>query len=247
PGPMRCPGAARYAPRAGPEPVHGAVEALAARMFPPGVAVAACPVEPSRTPDWPVEAAGVALAVPRRRAEFAAGRLAARAAMARLGMPAMPIPMGADRAPVWPEGLAGSITHTGGLALAAVAMRREVRSIGIDAEPDEAMPGAVTDVICRAAERRWCAGQADPARAARAIFVAKEAVYKAQFPLSRTVFGFEVIEIAVSPDGNRFEARFVTPVAPFGQGTVVSGHLCRAAGMVLAAVTLRSRSEDGGG
>ena len=49
-----------------------------------------------------------------------------------------------DGAPIWPQGVIGSITHTRELA-AAVAMRGiDALGIGLDAEPFMARPRAVT-------------------------------------------------------------------------------------------------------
>ena len=71
-------------------------------------------------------------AVNKRQREFAAGRAAAHTAMANLGVPPQAILNGDDRAPIWPEGLTGSITHTRGCAIAIVARNSDVRALGID-------------------------------------------------------------------------------------------------------------------
>ena len=60
----------------------------------------------------------MARAVPQRRREFFAGRLAAHRAMEALGHLPEPVPMGQDRAPVWPQGLVGSISHGAGACAA---------------------------------------------------------------------------------------------------------------------------------
>ena len=85
--------------------------AALARVLPPGVAVAVEDPAASAEGMFDAEARAVARAVPARRAEFAAGRRAAHRAMERLGVPAAPVAMGSDRAPVWPPGVIGSISH----------------------------------------------------------------------------------------------------------------------------------------
>ena len=50
---------------------------------------------------WPEERAAIALAMPGRRREFAAGRVLARRALERLGIGDVALPVGADRAPVF--------------------------------------------------------------------------------------------------------------------------------------------------
>ena len=61
----------------------------------------------------PEERGAVAKAVPKRVAQFTAGRVCARRALAQLGnTEPVPILMGEDRAPQWPAGYVGSISHT---------------------------------------------------------------------------------------------------------------------------------------
>jgi enterobactin synthetase component D len=72
--------------------------------------------------------------VSRRQAEFFAGRWASRRAIQRLGRVAEDIGIGPSRAPRWPIGLIGSISHSGSIAAAIVAMRGTCTGIGIDIE-----------------------------------------------------------------------------------------------------------------
>ncbi|EIE51494.1 phosphopantetheinyl transferase [Salipiger aestuarii] len=137
------------------------------------------------------ERAALRRAVPARLAEFTGGRVAARAAMARIGIGAQAIPMQDDRAPLWPQGVAGSISHGGGLCL-AVAARGPWRGIGIDLEPDADMDAALIDAIATPAELTGLA-PLPPERAAMRVFSAKEAAYKAQYPLCRALFGFDAM------------------------------------------------------
>ena len=60
---------------------------------------------------FPDEQAAVSRAVEKRRAEFAAGRSLARIALTEIGHAPCAIAQ-ADRAPVWPLGIVGSITHS---------------------------------------------------------------------------------------------------------------------------------------
>jgi 4'-phosphopantetheinyl transferase EntD len=104
---------------------------------------------------FPVEEAVMHTAGPRRRAEFAAGRLCARAALARLGVPAAPILPGPAGQPRWPAGVTGSITHCAGYRACAVARTTDVAAIGIDAEPDAALPAGLIEMVATGPERAW--------------------------------------------------------------------------------------------
>ena len=165
-------------------------------------------------------------AIPRRQREFAAGRAALRAAMADLGLPAVAIPMHPDRSPALPAGLAASITHTATACLAAAMTGR--RALGIDLEPDEPLPPDILDTVLTPAER----GTPD----ARVIFSAKEALYKAQYPLSGTLFGFDAV--AVTLQTATFTATFLQSVPGFPAGTRLSGQWTRVENHILTAIVI---------
>lgn len=207
------------------------VAAAAQLLFPPGAEVAACAIG-AAPPPFPVEAAAVAGAVPARQAEFAAGRAAARAALLALGLPPAAVPAGANRAPCWPPGITGSISHADGMALAVLAPGKQCAGLGIDAEPDEPFPDDLLASITRPEERRWLAARPDPARAARLLFSAKEAAYKCQFPSSQSLIGFDALRISVLP-GRRLEALFMHEVPPFAKGDRLSGRYTLGAGLII--------------
>lgn len=207
---------------------QAAAEAALARLFPPGVAVALVGIGAGEL--LPGEAAAVAGAVPARVAEFAAGRLAARRALAALGHPAVAIPAGPDRAPCWPEGLAGSIAHAQGVAVAAV---RRGAPLGLDVEADAGLEPDLWPLICDPAELAALPA-GDRGRAVRLVFAAKEAVYKAQYPLTGRLIGFDAVRVTLEEDG--FVARLRQGVGPLPEGHRLRGRILRAGGLVLAGV-----------
>ncbi|EYD72071.1 4'-phosphopantetheinyl transferase family protein [Limimaricola hongkongensis] len=197
--------------------------AVIERLGGAGVAAAMVPVGAGGA-CWPEEAAAMTRARPARRAGFAAGRAAARAAMRRLGHAPMAVPMGADRAPVWPEGLCGSISHDDALAVAALC--RGGPEIGIDIEPALPIePGLWPEIAD--AEELAATGLA-PGLAARLVFCVKEAAFKAQFPASRRMLGFDAMRIA--RDGDRVVARLRHRAGPHAPGTAFHGGWARCAG-----------------
>ncbi|MPY95201.1 MAG: 4'-phosphopantetheinyl transferase superfamily protein [Acidimicrobiia bacterium] len=160
----------------------------------------------------PPEAAAVAAAGPRRRGEFAAGRQCAHAALASWGMAPAPLLARHDRAPAWPAGVFGSITHTENYALAVVARPLDAGrragggaeedrvgtavGVGVDAERTGRLSPDLYPVVFTAAERSWL-GRTTAARraeAATAAFSAKEAFYKAQHPWTGSWVGFADVE-----------------------------------------------------
>jgi 4'-phosphopantetheinyl transferase EntD len=156
-----------------------------------------------------IEAAAVAGAVAERRREFGTVRYCARKALLTIGVPAVPILPDADRAPRWPAGVVGSMTHCAGYRAAAVARSGELRGVGIDAEPHAALPRATLDLVLRDEERTHLPALAHTRRDLhwdRILFCAKEAVYKAWFPLTGRWLDFADVSTTIHLDGT-FHAR----------------------------------------
>jgi 4'-phosphopantetheinyl transferase EntD len=150
----------------------------------------------------------------RRYAEFSTGRACARTALARLGVPPVPIPPGPHGEPRWPDGVTGSITHCAGYRACAVARTVQVAALGIDAEPDAPLPGGVLPAVATPAERAWLAGRMAVAGEVRwdtLLFSAKESAYKAWFPLTRTTLGFADLAVT-EPAGDRFTVHLLAPL-----------------------------------
>ena len=173
----------------------------------------------------PAEAALVAGASPRRRSEFAAGRACAQAALARAGLAAGPLLVGVGRAPAWPQGVRGSITHTDRYALAVVTSSPAGRrvGIGVDAERVGRVTPDVHHLVFTPPEQVWLAGMERAQRAALATvaFAAKEAFYKAQHPVTGAWVGF--LDVVLRPVGTGLVLAPATsgsvPVATPADGT----------------------------
>ncbi len=173
-------------------------------------------------PLFPEEQEAVARGVLRRRREFAAGRACARVALSRLGVVPVPIPQGADRAPIWPDGYVGSITHCPGFCGAVSAPSRVAQAVGLDAETADPLPPDMARLVCRPDELDRFAAQPEPVGSTwpKLTFSAKEAFYKYYFPLSKTHLGFEEVSIwftggpAASNGG--FRVVLVTAGKPLG-------------------------------
>ena len=222
-----------------PDPVL--VKALSESVLPSDLAVAVRDPRLMPSAADPAEAQGLRNAVPRRLAEFHAGRAAARAAMVTLGLPPCPVPMGPDRAPLWPQGVTGSISHTATTCVAAVGVRKVWAGVGIDLEDATALDPLLISEICTKAEQRWLGLQpaADRGLLAKLIFSAKEATYKVQYPLSGALFGFDALELSIDRNTSRFEACFQEDQGPIIAGAVMSGMYVHAAGLLVTGVAVR--------
>ncbi|KPK15352.1 MAG: hypothetical protein AMJ62_09495 [Myxococcales bacterium SG8_38] len=183
------------------------------------------------------EEEAVAGAAQTRIEQFTAGRVCSRIALSRLGVTkATPILRGEDRAPIWPPGFVGSISHTDAWCAAAVARSTDVRSIGIDLEPATPLKQSLWRRVCTQRERERLATLADPGLTGKILFSAKEAVYKCQYPLTTTFLGFHAVEIEM--DDGSFEAVFRQEVNGFRIGDVVRGRYLVEEGLVASACEL---------
>ena len=193
----------------------------------------------------PEEEPLVAAAVGKRRAEFTTARTCARIALAELGVGPVPVLSGPKREPLWPAGVVGSLTHCDGYRAAAVARAADVAALGIDAEPDQALPDGILERVTVPAERAHLRSLPPGPHWDRLLFSAKESVYKTWFPLAGRWLGFEDAELTFSPGPDpargTFTARLLVADVPSVAGrplTAVSGRYAAGAGLLVTAIAL---------
>lgn len=179
-----------------------------------------------QAPLYPEEEALVVRAVAKRRREFAAVRGCARRAMEKLGVPPQAVVSGERGAPLWPAGLAGSMTHCQDYCAAALVRATDLASLGIDAEPHGALPEGVGESVFLPAEIArldLLAAQSPAVHWDRLLFSAKESVYKAWFPLTRKWLDFSEADITLRADsaGEPYGTLSAELLVP---GPLVGGH-----------------------
>jgi 4'-phosphopantetheinyl transferase EntD len=182
---------------------------------------------------------------PQRQQEFAAGRACARSVLAHHGVLDHPLLPGPDRVPVWPPGLVGSITHTRGYCGCVVADRRDFAGLGIDAELRDAVTEDLWSEVFTGEERRWL-GSVAPARRldmAGALFAAKEAFFKAQYPVTGAWLDYG--DLVVAADDGRFRVSLTHPIPELARlGSWPDGTYRFAPDLVVAASGLPAAVED---
>ncbi|GLZ57312.1 MULTISPECIES: 4'-phosphopantetheinyl transferase family protein [Micromonospora] len=177
-------------------------------LLPPTVAVAIAGPD-----DWTGELLPAELAclneraAQTRRRDFTAGRMCARRALRDLGLAMTAVPASADRAPVWPAGVVGSITHTAGYCAAAAAHSTDVRSVGMDAEQHHEINPGVRRLVLLPEEETACARLPGGTCWPVVLFSAKETVYKVWYPIVRDWLGFHDARVELDPDAGTFTAR----------------------------------------
>lgn len=170
-----------------------AVAAALASLLPGECRVAAVAIGASVATLHPEEVAATRAMAPARRVEFAAGRYCARLALAELGYGPLAVPVGPGRAPGFPPGIVGSVTHAAGLAAAAV--RRGPGGLGIDLEEASDLPGEVVDRIGTRDEYASAPAGIGQGLWGRVLFSAKESVYKAVSPATSRFIDFPEVRL----------------------------------------------------
>lgn len=174
-------------------------------------------------------------AVPKRQREFSAGRAAARMAM---GRPDLPVPMQINRAPLWPVGICGSISHSDTACLAIAAPTTLFKGLGVDLEPARPLDRVLWETVLTASEveRLKHVPEAEKGMTAKLIFCAKEAGYKAQFTTSEQMFGFDQFNAMITE--RKFILVFTSAVCGFPKFSELHGRWRSAGGHILTLVTI---------
>lgn len=199
---------------AGPVSQHQAstLEQALAMLAPPGLLVGCRRIETGDASHiLPAESATILSRTTAARDASGAGRLLARRLLRQLGHPGVAIARGKTGEPVWPAGVVGSIAHDADFAMAVAARSQTMRAVGVDIEPTLPLPPELEPVVLNPRDRL---DGCDAAIAGKIAFAAKEAAYKASFPLDGRVLGFEDIAVDLAAgvvalaNGRRIEMRF---------------------------------------
>jgi 4'-phosphopantetheinyl transferase EntD len=178
-----------------------------AALMPPEVAVASETDPSAAGPLFACEEAAVNHAIASRRTEFAVGRTCARRALAQLGAAPAAICVGSMREPLWPEGFVGSITHCRSFWAAAAARSSALSALGLDAAVNRSLAPKVRDRIVASDEEAALVRRADPEVCWDVVlFSAKEAVFKAWWPLRRQWLAFGDARVVLDDAAGTFHA-----------------------------------------
>jgi 4'-phosphopantetheinyl transferase EntD len=182
-------------------------------------------------------------AVESRRVLFALGRAAARDALLELGLDGVGIGRGVGGEPLWPSGVVGAISHSQDVAVAVVGRRTDYAGLGIDVEEPARGPTArAARLVCRPNEMAW----ADPELGTRRLtmlFSAKEAVFKALYPIERVWLGFADAELTWIEERGAFEAEVLRSVGhAYPAGLRLEVHCTVGADWVLSTAFVPARA-----
>ena len=116
-----------------------------------------------------------------------------------------------------------------------MAAARRGAPLGVDIEDDAGIAPDLWPIICLPDELQRL-GKGDTARQVKRIFCAKEAVFKAQAPANRVLFGHGILSVTLA--GDHFDAQFLTDAGAFRAGQTVRGRIVVQDGLVLTGVAV---------
>ena len=129
-----------------------------------------------------------------RKEHYRSGRICAGEVLSKLGARGQPVLRDSQtREPLWPEGISGAITHSGNWAAAAAGKTSDVSGIGIDLEDlERQVDSRISRHVCIPEEQKWLqeCGEDFLEQNLKIIFSAKESIFKAFFPYTRTYLHF---------------------------------------------------------
>jgi 4'-phosphopantetheinyl transferase EntD len=208
-------------------------------MLPPCICLTAGPPVNDATPLTARESASAGPVDINRLRELESGRAYAKRALAMLGVHNAELAIGPNRAPLWPTGVVGSLTHvldrSGGYFAAAVARTDAVLAVGIDIERENALHPDIWPYVLTKRELQHILAVPADIRRAEALFLwcAKEATVKfMQQPIDPS-------EIAIErdPKNGRFVAIVTNGHATRSQPRLL-GHTAYSQGLFLATAFL---------
>jgi enterobactin synthetase component D len=132
----------------------------------------------------------------KRQREFVAGRYCASRALKSAGHELdVELPIGEDRLPTWPPGWTGSISHCTTVTVAVASRTSSHASLGVDVEEwmDTHVAANIQSEIGLPSEIALF-HDLSPHHALTLLFSAKEALYKALYPLVRQFFDFKAVQ-----------------------------------------------------
>lgn len=136
-------------------------------------------------------------AVNSRKAEFLAGRFLANNIIIKLGYSNAKVDISANRLPLWPDNIKGSISHTDGFAICGISSCKSVNRLGVDIELlDQEVPlDLIKTVMCKDEILLANLSGLNSSNIFLFFFSAKESLFKALYPEVKFFFDFDVAKI----------------------------------------------------
>ena len=149
-----------------------------------------------------------------REQEYSLGRYCAKQAMKAIGIDCNVIESSPHGFPIWPNGIVGSISHSKGMCLSAVAKSMDFKAIGIDIEQLNRIKQSSVE---RITHQKEIVEIGSDLKKATLLFSIKEAFYKAQFPIYKTHLNFKDLAFSYDFSSEQAELIWLSDKSPIPQ------------------------------
>ncbi|WP_050749314.1 4'-phosphopantetheinyl transferase family protein [Candidatus Regiella insecticola] len=168
----------------------------------------------------------ISRAVPKRRMEYLAGRYSAKATLQAFPVETSQVIIGANRCPVFPSPLMGSIYHSRNVACCSVSQSDGITALGVDIEHFIAGEQVIDigDSVINDDESRLLISFTYPYNQLfTAVFSAKESLFKALYPQAGFYFGFDYAALRhLEPDNHIMVFELTKPISKaFPKGKMI--------------------------
>lgn len=160
----------------------------------------------------------------KRIRSLSTGRVAARRALANFDIVDYPLLAGESRAPLWPDGIVGSLSHAGDQCVAVVSRRSDCAGLGIDIERAVDLQPRVRQLVLTEDERRQLDAMPSFPFVDSLLFSIKESVYKCYQPHTQTWLGFQQANVTLDIENSRYSV-VLTDAEDLGSFSISGGFL----------------------
>lgn len=185
-----------------------ALESATRTLFDEGVGVRAIAIGDPAAMSTTAEISALGQVVDLRKAEFVAGRHAARGALRGICLPDADILIGNHRQPLPPHETVLTISHDQRLAIAVAAPAKKWLGLGVDIADADDLAESLIATICGESDLSNLQQGESIACRAKLVFCLKEALFKAIFPQVGDWMDFSQSALSVDHASASYQARF---------------------------------------
>ncbi len=165
--------------------------------IPDSIALAWGTLDQLQSPLYPAEEKSIASAVEKRRREYIAGRTAARKVCADCSASNAELVAADDGTVLWPNGVIGSLSHSDRFCMACAGRLTQWSSLGIDVEALGRLSPDLWPLVFSEKETEFFHTRSGAAQdqIATIFFCLKEAFFKLQYMITKTVVDYRKISV----------------------------------------------------
>lgn len=162
----------------------------------------------------------------KRLSDFRASRYCAKQILEKFGIHNYPLLINEHRAPIWPNQLVGSLSHTKNFCFGVIARGLDIKAIGIDVEVNKPLKDDLLKLICTAKDQNYFKLYSSPNHAATIIFSIKESIFKCLHPIYKKWIDFKEVDVILNEQEGTYCAIPSDPINSYFGLNEINGKWC---------------------